>query len=181
MNVFGTVIAPNCFRYENLVFNIIARRKTGMKRVTAVIAAVLLTAWAGSAYAASNTSVAISATVIGTCKFLTGGTMAFGDLDPSLATNVDAAVTQPTFWCTKNATYAITDDDGVNETGTTHRLIGAAHSEYITYSFNYTASGTGAGPASTLTMNISGQILGTDYSGVSQDTYSDTVTLTINP
>ena len=68
-----------------------------MKRVTAVIAAVFLTAWVGSANAASNTSVSVSATVIGTCKFLTGGTMAFGNLDPSLATNVNAALTQPTF------------------------------------------------------------------------------------
>ena len=152
-----------------------------MNRVTAVIAAVFLAALVGSASAASNTSVPVSATVIGTCKFLTGGTMGFGNLDPSLATNVNATVTQPTFWCTKNATYTITDDDGLNKTGTTQRLIGASHGEYIPYSFNYTASGTGAGPASTLTMNISGQILGTDYSGASQDTYSDTVTLTINP
>ena len=153
-----------------------------MKRVIMVIAAVFFAAWAGSANAAPpNTTVSISATVIGTCKFLTGGTMAFGNLDPSLATNVNAALTQPTFWCTKNATYTITDDDGLNENGTTHRLIGATNGEFIPYSFNYTGSGTGAGPANTLTMNISGQILGTDYSGASQDTYSDTVTLTINP
>jgi len=161
--------------------NQMSGEKIGMKRMMVVIAAVILTAWAGSAYAASNTSVSVSATVIGTCKFVAGGTMAFGNLDPSLATNVNASVSQPTFWCTKNAAYTITDDDGENETGTTHQLIGTTNGEFIPYSFTYTASGIGAGPTSTLTMDISGTILGTDYSGVSQDTYSDTVTLTINP
>src|SRR4030067_99413 len=131
-----------------------------MKRVTAVIAAVFLAAWVGSANAARDTRVSVSATVIGTSKFLTGGTMAFGNLDPSLATNVNAALTQPTFWCTKNATYTITDDDGLNEKGTRRRLIGATNGEYIPYSFNYTASGTGAGPATPLTMNISGHVRG---------------------
>ena len=69
-----------------------------MKRVIMVISAVFRAAGAGSANAASNSPVSVSATVIGTCKFLTGGTMGLGNIDPSLATNVNAKVTQPTFW-----------------------------------------------------------------------------------
>jgi len=145
-----------------------------------LMTAVLLATWAGSVTAA-QTSVTVSATVTGTCKFGSGGTMNFGNLDPSTATDVNASVLQPTFWCTRNASYTITDDGGLHVSGMNRRLQGTATGEFIPITFTYTASGTGAGPTNPQTMDISGQIVGNDYSGVSQDTYSDTVILTINP
>jgi len=152
-----------------------------MKRTMVLLmTAVLLATWAGSGTAA-QTGVTVSATVTGTCKFVSGGTMNFGNLDPSAAADVNATVSQPTFWCTRDASYTITDDGGMHISGMNRRLQGTATGEFIPITFTYTASGTGAGPANPQTMDISGQIVGTDYSGVSQDTYSDTVTLTINP
>ena len=151
-----------------------------MKRTMVLSTAVLLATWAGSGTAA-QTSVTVSATVTGTCKFVSGGAMNFGNLDPRAAADVNATVTQPTLWCTRDASYTITDDGGLHNSGTNRRLQGTATGEFIPITFTYTASGTGAGSANPQTMDISGRILGADYSGASQDTYSDTVTLTINP
>jgi len=142
----------------------------------------MVLALSGVAMAQTNqANVTVSATVLGTCKFTSGGTMAFGTLDPSVGTDKNAVVTQPTFWCTKNAAYTIADDNGLHETGTTHQMIGASFGEYIPYTFTYTASGTGNGPTNPITMDIAGTVLGTDYTGKSADTYSDTVQLTITP
>ncbi len=129
-------------------------------------------------HAADTQTVTVSATVVGTCKFNSGGSITF-TLDPSVGGNVNGTVTQPQFWCTKNASYTITDDDGLNESGTTHRLTNG--SEYIPYSFSYTATGTGQGRTSPITMNITSTILEADYINASAGLYTDTVTLTINP
>jgi len=152
-----------------------------MKKILMALIAVALVAMAGAAMAQDTATVAVSATVVGTCKFATGGSIPFGNLDPSVGTDQTPAVTQPTFWCTKGASYTITDDDGVNKSGTTHQMKHASLTEYIPYSFTYTASGTGAGPGSVLTMDIASSVKGTDYQNASAGSYTDTVTLTINP
>jgi len=152
-----------------------------MKKVLMAVIAVALVAMAGAAMAADTTTVAVSATVVGTCKFTAGGAIPFGNLDPSVGTNQTPAVTQPTFWCTKGASYTITDDLGLHVSAGIRRMVHASLSEYIPYSFTYTAAGTGAGPASVLTMNIASTVLGTDYANASAGVYSDTVTLTIAP
>jgi spore coat protein U-like protein len=152
-----------------------------MKKVLMAVIAVALVAMAGAAMAADTTTVTVSATVVGTCKFTAGGSIPFGNLDPSVGTDQTPTVTQPTFWCTKGASYTITDDDGVHESGTTHRMMHDSLPEYIPYSFTYLATGTGAGPASIISMNIASTVLGADYANASAGSYTDTVTLTINP
>ena len=135
----------------------------------------------GMAMAGDTVQVNVTANVMGTCKFNTGGTMAFGALDPSIGVDVNAVVTQPTFWCTRGAGYSIADDNGLYESGTTFRVKHALLAEYIPYTFTYTATGTGNGPTSPISMNIAGTILGADYAGASAGNYADTVTLTITP
>jgi len=153
-----------------------------MKKTMMTVIAVALVAMAGAAMAQDTATVAVSATVVGTCKFTAGGTIPFGNLDPSIGTNQTPAVSQPTFWCTKGASYTITDDDGLYASGTNlNRMKHGTLAEYIPYSFTYLATGTGAGPGSVLTMNIASTVLGSDYLNASAGTYSDTVTLTINP
>ena len=134
----------------------------------------------GSVVASDTTTVAVSASVTGTCKFLSGGTISY-TLDPSVGGNVSGTVSQPTFWCTKGSSYTITDDNGANKSGTTYRMKHASLAEYIPYSFTYTSTGTGSGRGTTLTMNIGSQVLGSDYQNASAGNYSDTVTLTIAP
>ena len=152
-----------------------------MKKILMGVIAVALVAMAGAAMAADTATVAVSATVVGTCKFTAGGTIPFGNLDPSAGTDQTPAVNQPKFWCTKGTGYTISDNDGLNKLGTTHRMVHASLTEYIPYSFTYTASGTGAGPASVITMDIASTVLGANYINASAGFYSDTVTLSITP
>ncbi|MBH2019646.1 MAG: spore coat protein U domain-containing protein [Burkholderiales bacterium] len=133
-----------------------------------------------SALAADTANVAVSATVVGTCKFNNGGTAAF-ILDPSVGGNVAATVTQPQFWCTKGATYSISDNDGLNALAGAQRMKHASLAEYIPYSFSYTAGGTGTGPSTPITMNITSSVVAADYMNASAGSYADTVILSITP
>ncbi len=146
-------------------------------------AAVVL--MAGQAYAAGSNTVAVTATVLGRCAFNAGaGALAFGNLDPTSALDATAAPTNPTFWCTKGAAFALTDDDGVNElVANGNRMIGTIlPSEYIPYSMTYTPSAAlGAGKTTPITLTLTGTVLNADYINVSADTYSDTVTITVTP
>ncbi len=158
-----------------------------MKRTIQAAIIVSLILAAGVATAADTAVVNVSARVVGTCKFTSGpAALAFGDLPVDLAGNALGTSTAATltFWCTKGASYIITDDSGVNETVPGSRLMKSdtlATAEYIAYDLAYApAAGTGAGPASPVTLNLTGTV-GTTYAANSADTYSDTVTLTITP
>lgn len=136
-----------------------------------------------TAVAADTATVTVSANVVGTCKFNSGGSVSF-TLDPTSATNATGTVTQPEFWCTKGASYSITDDKGVNEAvaGTApRRMVHATLTEYIPYSFAYTASGTGTGKTSPITLDISASVVNSDFVNASAGNYGDTVTLSITP
>jgi spore coat protein U-like protein len=153
-----------------------------MKKSMAVFIALAVLAAGGAAWA-DTTTVAVSATVTGVCKFQTNGSISF-TLDPSVGGDVDGNVTQPTFWCTKGAGYTIGDDFGVNEAVANtapRQMKHASLNEYIPYSFTYTASGTGNGPASTITMNIASTVVSGSYLSASAGNYSDLVTLSITP
>lgn len=133
-----------------------------------------------AALAADTATVGVSATVVGTCKFNNGGTVAF-TLDPSVGGNVNGSVSQPQFWCTKGASYSITDNDGLNVSGGAQRMKHASLAEYISYSFSYTASGTGTGPGTPINMDIASAVVAADYLNASAGSYADTVTLSITP
>jgi|FaiFalFF_MnMetaG_3_1042247.scaffolds.fasta_scaffold18103_2 spore coat protein U-like protein len=146
--------------------------------------------------AGDNATVNVLANVVGNCKFTTASaTLNFGNLDPAVGGDVNATTTL-TFWCTKRATYTITDNDGSNSSGTQQRMKHASLTEYIPYNFCYKSTGpaptpcttdttsdtgTGAGKTSPITLNISGTVLESNYIDASAGSYSDTVTMTINP
>lgn len=155
-----------------------------MKSAQKLIAANLITAGllaSGAGWAGDTQTVAVSATVVGNCKFNSGGSVSF-TLDPASTSNATGTVTQPTFFCTKGATYSIADDVGLNESGTIFRMTnGAAVAEFIPYSFTYTATGTGTGKNAPITLNIASTVNNADFVDASAGSYTDTVTLTINP
>ncbi|MGV8942621.1 spore coat protein U domain-containing protein [Thermomonas sp.] len=141
------------------------------------------TAIFNTAAAADNATVTVSANVTGTCKFNSGGSVSF-TLDPSSSSGATGSVTQPAFWCTKGASYTITDDKGINEAvaGTApHRMKHATLTEYIPYSFAYTATGSGTGKTSPINLNISASVVNADFVNASAGSYADTVTLSITP
>ena len=143
---------------------------------------ILVMGFAGTGMAGDTTTVDVTANVVGTCRFISPGTMAFGLLDPASGGDVNANVNQPSFWCTKGASYTISDDNGFNPSGTLYRMKLSDADEFIIYEFTYTEkTGTGNGPTNPIEMNIAGKILEDNYKNASAGEYSDTVTLTITP
>lgn len=150
-----------------------------MKKI--IVLAIAVLAMAGTAMAAGNANVGASGTVIASCGFTTAGSVAFGNLDPASGAAATGSVTQPTWWCTNGTTAAITDDDGLQESGVNgNRMIKGA-GEWIPYSFTYTASGSGLGKGNPIAMDIAASIANADYINAPVGAYTDTVVLTINP
>ena len=150
-----------------------------MRKTMVVFIALAVLAAGGAAWAAT-TQVAVSANVVGTCQFNNAGSVAFGQLDQVNAPLVTGTVIQPAFWCTKNASYTITDDSGVNELVAGARRMSNG-TDTIQYTFTYTAGGSGAGKTTPTSMSIIATIPAGTYSDVSAGSYADTVTLTITP
>ncbi len=154
-----------------------------MKKYILVVAVVMLIeAMSGMAMAAGNQTVSVSATVTGVCQFLTGGSITFA-LNPATGGDVNGTIVQPTFWCTRGTVYAITDDSGLHQlaAGQPRMVHATSATDFIPYSFAYTAAGTGTGRNATLTMDITSTVLSVNYLNALGGNYSDTVTLTINP
>ena len=158
-----------------------------MKAFTlALILSILGMASIGNAAGANV--VTVSATVLSKsqCKFNSKtSTLNFGDLDP--ANPVDKTVsTSVTFRCggsAPNATFSITDDDGLYETGPDanqmrHTTI---TTEYLAYSLTLNPT-SGTVPKNTdQTLTIMGTVRGVDYQDALAGSYSDTVVISITP
>lgn len=150
------------------------------------IALALCTAGVVSALpasAADNKNLNVTANVTGTCKFKsnTADTLAFGALDPSVGTNVNAS-TNVLYWCTKGVTTAaVTMGNGLNHDGSKRNMKDSASGDAIPYTLSVTLSGTPGGPTVDLTAAVSGQVLGADYTAKAAGNYADTVVLTLNP
>ena len=152
-----------------------------MRKSMVVFMALALLAASSAAWAATTT-VAVSASVVGTCQVTnTNGAplVAFGQLDQVTAPVVNGTVTQPTFWCTKNTAYSIGDDLGANDAAGVYRMTNGT--DFIAYTFTYTAAGPGAGISLPTTMDIAASIPAGTYSDVSAGSYADSILLTINP
>lgn len=136
----------------------------------AVLALVLLvTLSAGSALAATA-DLTVSATVNDACQ-ITGGTLAFGVLDPLNAVDVTMNSTGVTVTCTTGVVYTIAD----NKAGV-YAMTGP---DSIDYSLTYPALNPGDGSAQSIA--IQGDIAAADYATKPAGVYNDTVQLTVTP
>src|SRR4030042_1206873 len=154
-----------------------------MKKLLGVVMVLGLVLVLGRvAMAADTNTVTVTANVVGTCKFNSAtSTLAFGGLDPSTGLDVNAS-TSTTFWCTKNATYSATDDDGLYETGVNANRMRHASTltEYVPYTFSYNpTTGTGDGRTAPITLNISGTVTFANYQNAAAGDYSDKVVVLI--
>ena len=152
------------------------------KSLTVFIALAVLVA-GGAAWALDTNTLTVTASVTGTCRFQAPktSTLDFGALDPANPVPVNGSGTTQ-FWCTKGVTTdAVSAGNGANYSGTSRRMAGPG-GDFIPYSLTLTPDGNpNAGPASPRTLAIAGTVLAADYTGVGAGSYSDTVTLTINP
>lgn len=155
-----------------------------MKRLgTLALAAVFAASSVGAGLAADSNTLTVSANVVGTCKFNSAtSTLAFGALDPASAGNATASGST-TFWCTKGASFSMSDDDGLYETGlNANRMKHLTLAEYIPYSVSFTPSAaTGSGPTTPITLTLGGTILNADFVNASAGDYEDTVVISITP
>lgn len=151
-------------------------------------ALLALTLASGCSLAAGPTSVAVSAVIQSNsnCRFSNGGPtgLAFGTIDPSSLTPVTATVGIG-FRCggsAANATYAITSDDGLYETGADnprmrHATIPTA---YLPYTLNVPGSGTV--PKNTnQVFSLTGTVPVASFAAALAGAYADSVVLTIAP
>ena len=152
------------------------------KFIIAIITLAILS-MAGAVMAADTANLTVSATVVGTCKFSVVGALNFGNLDPSVGSDVNASDNTTQFWCTKGvAAETITADNGSNWSGISRQMLDGVSTDLIAYSLTLTKDANpNAGPTSPRALTISGTVLGVDYVGKSAGNYSDTVVLTINP
>jgi spore coat protein U-like protein len=153
-----------------------------MRKSMMVFIALAVLAAGGAAWALDTNTLTVSASVTGTCKFSTATSMLnFGALDPSTPVLVPGS-SSTQFWCTKGVTTgAVTAGNGVNYLGTSRRMAGPG-GDFIPYSLTLTPDGNpNAGPGSPRTLTIAGTVLAAAYTGVSEGSYSDTVTLSITP
>ena len=151
----------------------------------------LLAFSAGSAYAAGNAVMTVSATVLSKsiCSFKTNtANLLFGVLDPLTPADATASASA-IFNCMGSApivVYMITQDSGLNSTGPGgNRMRHATDlTAYLPYSLVLTPDAVTfprETPPQDHTVTVTGTVLGTDYQTATQGNYSDTVTLTINP
>lgn len=142
----------------------------------------------GLAVAANSHTVTVSANVIGNCKFNTAGPTTLtiansgANIDPSLTGNAtgNASIT---FRCTKNTTSAVSIGASNYTAPVTRTLTSGANSMAYTFTLTgFAQAGTGFGAGgSDLTLGVQGDIADTVYQAAAVGTYSDSVTLNINP
>src|SRR4051812_2260863 len=123
------------------------RNKMKMK----ILAATLLTAAATtSAIPADTYSPAISATVLGRCKFTqaAGATLTItnvlGGIDPSAAGPAGGTV-NITYKCTTGQAPAFTTDTGTHASGGSNRVADAGNANFMIYTLGLAGGGNGAG------------------------------------
>jgi spore coat protein U-like protein len=151
---------------------------------TAFIAITLTTLFFASSAVAATQDLSVSVRVVGNCAFDSASDVNFGDLNQTSADDA-TATGNLIFWCTKNATYNLSDEldaagagdgdfDGTLSSGTT--------TDTINYNIDYTNfSGNGTGKTLPITSAISATIVNADYVNVDAADYTDTVTFTITP
>lgn len=154
-----------------------------MNRVSTLVKALALvvaTTGCGLALAAGSTTLAVTATVLGTCKFSALSTpLAFGTIDPSSTVNATAAASV-LYKCTKGTTSA-----GVTfTTGGTARTMTGPGAVTMGYSVTLTGgtqTGTGFGTGQDLTLAVAGTITPAQFQNATVGAYLENVLLDITP
>lgn len=125
-------------------------------------------------------NVSVIADIVGSCSFITKGSIDFGYLDPLAAPAVSGVVVQPQIYCSPGLPYVISDDKGLHEAvpgSPPLRLEDTTAANYIPYTISYTAGGTGTGASQPL--DITAGIAAGSYAGAPADVYTDLITLTV--
>jgi len=131
-------------------------------------------------------TVEVTATILSNhnCSFdkkATPAALNFGDLDPfSNATVVRTDTIS--FECKGNKNnpvgFGVSDNGGLHSG---HRMKHDSHNIFIPYSFEISPTGGSTEIKTTVELNITGTVYGPDYRMAYEGSYTDTVTIFINP
>lgn len=140
--------------------------------------------WTGPAAGSIAATVTAVGTVINACSVTGSPALNFGTLDALTNTGgATATVIAPTIMCTMGDTVAITNNGGLNFSGTPRMKSG---SNYLNYNFISASSMTGAGGTTNIggngtgNLNMGAMISAGALDNVPAGAYSDTITLTID-
>jgi spore coat protein U-like protein len=159
-----------------------------------LVASALATAGllSANAFAGGTTTLTVNARIQGVCKVTTApGTLDFGTIDPSGASNATASATFVMKCSNGTTSTAATDNGGLHFSAGSKRMQhSATATAFLPYSITYAGdtgfAGAGfAAAAAGQTVTINGVITPANYNGALATTgaqlYADTVTITVNP
>lgn len=159
------------------------RRNTGW----AVL--LFLAIHSGTGWALDSSGITVNATILSNsnCRFVPPKSAAinFGILDPTSPVNVTVS-SSLTVRCAGSAplaTFGITDDDGLNETGPNANRMGhsVVAGQYIPYSLSINPTSATIPRNTNQTITVTGTLNGVDYQNAIAGLYTDTVTLSVLP
>jgi hypothetical protein len=148
-----------------------------------ILCALLAATFAAPAVAGDTATLAVTATVSGTCKFTTGTfNMSFGTLDPSAAANQTQG-TALTYKCTKGQAATSFSFDADATSPASVNITNGTDNIPVALSWTVPVTlGSGFGVGSTaISMTVTGDILGTNYANVSAGVYTKNVSVVVAP
>lgn len=149
-----------------------------MKKLLTVVAAAAIVTMAGSAMAAGSANLSVTANIVATCS-VSGGTLAFGALDPFTTPLVTANSSGVTVTCTNGTGYTLSTTGNRGFTGTPGVLTNGTSNINYTIAFDNGLTGTGTGLA--VAVPITGTIASGSYSGATPGSYTDTIQINVTP
>lgn len=152
------------------------------------LSALIILLMAAGVMAAGTNTLSITAAVLSksNCKFKSAtSTLDFGTLDPSSPANVNASTTV-LFVCNgsaPNATFLVSDDDGLFETAPNANQMRHATvlTEFLPYSLTLNPTSATVPKGVDQTLTISGTVTSADFQNALMGTFSDTVIITLAP
>lgn len=143
-----------------------------MKKMKLAVLGLVGVLAAGNALAANSATLTVSATVDEVCTFAVGPyTMPFGTIDPTDG-GTDPGAATLTYTCTNGTTFTLDDVSGEHTFAT-----GPGTLKYNIAAYTLTTVGTGAAQ----TLNLIGSISSIQKATAAAGSYSDTLTININP
>jgi hypothetical protein len=144
-------------------------------------AAAVLTFAAGMAAAADTSTLAVSASIVGTCKFAAASyPMAFAAITPGVTTGAATKVAAVTYNCTNGT---VVTSVGPTAGGLSRQMTHTDTTTKLSYTLSVGAApdGAGFGSGTQKSVDITGSIAQADYDVAKAGSYSENVGLTIAP
>ena len=147
-----------------------------MKKLIAIAAAAAIVAMAGTAMAAGSADLDVTANITASCT-VSGGTLAFGALDPLTAPVVTQTTNDVEVTCTNGTGYTLSTTGNKGTAGNLGTLNNGTST--INYTISYTATGTGTGLP--VAVPITGTIAAGTYNTATPGSYTDTIEINVTP